>query len=150
MYMYIFKVFFIFVCKTDKRHYHSLMALRVTHTDAEFLTCNQEGPWPFHFSILFQHSWKGSNKLYSSLTEIKVCFLLLLMYSCGNKAQPKYLVGRLSLQLQPIKLLFKVANLYKNTKWKNILICLTQKKSSNGRHLKPIILRQQCVKTKIQ
>lgn len=85
---------FIFICKINKCQYYFLMPLRITHTHTHrcrILHCNQRGPLSFHFSIFFQHSSNRPNKLYSSFTEIKVD-LLFLMYSCRNKAKPKYLV----------------------------------------------------------
>lgn len=135
--MYIFKVFFnfIFICKIDKCRYHFLMPLKITythiHTNAEFFICNQKGPLPFLFSILFQHSLKGPNKLYSSFTEIKVDFLLFLMYSCRNKAKPKHLVKNASIifcSFNLLNYLLKQPLYIKIQNEKNILIHLTQKK----------------------
>lgn len=56
----------------------------------------RRSPDLFILAFCFSIHEKGPNKLFSSFTEIKVYFLLVLMYSCRNKAQPKYLVGRLS------------------------------------------------------
>lgn len=99
VYTYIFlKVFFnfIFICKRDKWQHHCLVPLRVTYppilthnTDAGFFTYNQNGPLTFHFSILFQHSLKGLNKLYSSFIEIKGEFLLVFTDSCRKKNKIK-------------------------------------------------------------